>query len=302
MAEDWGSRGVGQFLSDRFSKPEGPIDPTLHRLRTPFNVCIVGASRGIGAGIATSYAKAGASGLTLASRRISGLEETARQCRDINSAVDIDIVACDITSAASVATLAEKCKAKFGDHLDVVVVNSGYSGPVKLSVLDTDPDTFQNAINVNYVGTFLCAKYLIPLLLANATGARAFIAVSSLAVCLVRGPIANAQYCVSKAAQLKLMENIHEQFLPQGLQSFSVHPGAVLSEMADETVPDAFRPHLTDSTDLCGAFCVWLTRDAASKQWLSGRLLSATWDVREIEAKREEIVSKDLLKLKVQVV
>lgn len=56
---------------------------------------------------------------------------------------------------------------------------------------------------------------------------------------------------------------------------------------------------LVDSPDLCGAFCVWLTKEKGSRQWLSGRILSAKWDVDELIAKKSEVVEKDLLKFAV---
>lgn len=298
MATDWGSTGLDSFTQITHSKPYESIDPDILRVSQPFVACIIGASRGIGAGIAIAYAKAGATGLVLASRRVSGLEQTAKECSKVNSGVQIEIVQCDITSSHSVQDLTDRTKARFGGRLDVVAVNSGFSGPVVLKVENTDPLTFQNAINVNYVGTFLCAKYLIPILLDTADGARAFIAVSSLGALIVRGPIANSQYCVSKMAQLKLMEHIHEQYCQEGLSAYSVHPGAVMSEMADETSPEEFKPFLTDSPDLCGAFCVWLTQYRTEKRmtWLSGRLVSAKWDVNELQRRKDEILGKDLLK------
>lgn len=53
---------------------------------------------------------------------------------------------------------------------------------------------------------------------------------------------------------------------------------------------------LVDSPDLCGAFCVWLTKEKGGRQWLSGRFLSAKWEVDKLLGKRSEIVKKDLLK------
>ncbi|CZT21150.1 related to dehydrogenase/reductase SDR family member 7 precursor [Ramularia collo-cygni] len=297
MSTDWGTAGTGTFTSTSHSQPYDAIDPSKVTLPNPFVVCVVGASRGIGAGVAFNFAKAGVSGIVLASRRTSGLEATAAECKKINPKIQTAIVSCDITSADSVANLASETQAKFG-RLDVVVINSGFSGPVKLKVTETDPETFLNASNVNYVGTFLAAKYLIPLLLETEHGAKTLITVSSLASLIVRGPIANAQYCVSKTAQLKLMEHIHEQYLDEGLATYAIHPGAVLSEMADETTPDAFRPYLTDSPELCGAFCVWLVKDDSKRSWLTGRLLSAKWDCIELEKRKEDIIVKDLLKLK----
>lgn len=288
------TRDIWRFVSTH-TEPSPNIDPSTVKLPSPFVVCVVGASRGIGAGIALAYAHAGASGLILASRRVPGLEETAARCRAVNPQIKIEVVACDITSTEAMQVLAGRIQLLFG-RLDIAVVNSGYSGPVVLKITETDPQTFSNAINVNYTGTFLCAKYLIPLLLGTDDGAKAFIGVSSLAALIVNGPIANAQYCASKTAQLKLLEHIHEQYHEEGLKAFAIHPGAVLSEMARDTAPPHILDMLKDSVDLCGAFCTWLTKD--DKSWLSGRLLCANWDVEELQARKEEIVEKDLLKLK----
>ena len=37
-------------------------------------------------------------------------------------------------------------------------------------------------------------------------------------------------------------------------------------------------------------------KEKGREQWLGGRLVSAKWDVRELELRRREIVDKDLLK------
>jgi NAD(P)-dependent dehydrogenase (short-subunit alcohol dehydrogenase family) len=293
--QEWGMGNASAFISNLHNEPNDTIDPSKVKLAQPFVVCIIGASGGIGAGIARTYAKAGASGIILVSRKASSLETTAAQCRELNEKARIESIVCDLVSAEAVSALAVEANNLF-ERLDVVIVNSGYSGPAITDLLQTDPSTFQTAINVNYVGTFHCIKYLVPLLLETKNGANAFIAVNSLASLILRGGIANAQYCVSKLAQLRLMEHLHEQHFRQGLRSFSIHPGAVASEMA-EGAPDFFKDALVDSPELCGAFCVWLTKDVAEKEWLSGRLLSVNWDADELDSRKEEVVEKDLLKL-----
>ncbi len=50
---------------------------------------------------------------------------------------------------------------------------------------------------------------------------------------------------------------------------------------------------------LCGAFCVWITKQKEELQWLNGRFLSANWDVDELLAKKAEIVEKNLLKWRI---
>jgi hypothetical protein len=53
---------------------------------------------------------------------------------------------------------------------------------------------------------------------------------------------------------------------------------------------------LTDDISLPGGVCVWLT--AEKRGWLSGRYYCANWDVDELVARKEEIVEKDLFKMR----
>jgi len=76
-----------------------------------------------------------------------------------------------------------------------------------------------------------------------------FIVIGSLAAHLVKGPIANTGYCISKLAQNRLVEMIGEQFGGEvggggegGLLVLNVHPGAVLTEMAKGNTPEEFMP------------------------------------------------------------
>lgn len=50
---------------------------------------------------------------------------------------------------------------------------------------------------------------------------------------------------------------------------------------------------LNDDVALCGGFLTWLTKEKRS--WLSGRYVSVNWDVEELEKRKNEIVEKDLL-------
>ncbi|KAF2726290.1 NAD(P)-binding protein [Polychaeton citri CBS 116435] len=320
MNKDWGFNNAGAFISKKHSEIYPAIDPRNLALpnageNMPFNVCVVGASRGIGAGIAAAYAQAGATGLILASRRISGLEETAKRCRDIAkqpSDLKVEIVSCDITKPADVEGLAAKASELLGGRLDVVVLNSGTSGEVRLKLHEVPVDEFVHTTSVNYLGTFYVAKYFVPMLLssmkANKGVGGEFMIVSSWASLIVRGPIANAQYCLSKMAQLKLAENLHEEYSEEGLNVYAVHPGAVATEIALETSPENFKEFLTDSPDLCGAFMVWISSTSSAfgqnvlrKDWLSGRFVDAKWDVEELEGKREELGDGDSLKLRMLV-
>jgi NAD(P)-dependent dehydrogenase (short-subunit alcohol dehydrogenase family) len=230
---------VDNFTSTTHSKPPSTIDPSKVQLPSPFTVCIIGASRGIGEGVALSYAKAGVSGIVLAARSTDQLQDVARNIAAVNSKIETRVFNCDITSSSSVETLARSVEKDFG-RLDVLVVNSGFSGDVELKITEGDPKDWQQAFNVNAIGTYLAAHYFIPLLLSSPNGAKAFIAVGSIASCIRRGIIANSKYCISKMTQTRIIEHIAEQFGEEGLLSIAVHPGAVATKMAD-SAPAEFR-------------------------------------------------------------
>lgn len=249
-------------------------------------MCVVGTSRGIGAGIARVYAKASATGTDWHHDRSPASKQLPQVASKLIQIVEMEIVECDITSVSSVSKLAKRIKVRFG-RLDVVVVNSGVSGPVVPKLTDTNPLTFQQAIDVNYFGLFLCAKFLLLILLGTQGGAKNFITVSRFAALIIRGPFANAQYCVSKLVQLKLMEHIHERYQDEGLLSWSVDPGSVDSELT-AVIREPYKAYLTDSSELCGGFCTWLSRASRERAWLCGKLVNAKYDVSELEARKDE--------------
>lgn len=327
---------MDNFTSTTHSKITPTLSPSLNRLRRPFTVCVIGASGAIGAGVAKSYALAGCSDLILAGRNleslaavsddiVSGKYNSSSKKGGKEDETKIHIQHCDVASHDSVRKLSEFISSSF-PALDAVVLVSGISGPVELRITDGSPSNGQWAevLNTNALGTYHVAHYFIPLLLKSET--KALLVVGSLAASITKGSIANTKYCVSKLAQARIVECVAEQFGAEGLLAVSVHPGAVRSENALATAPQEFikctsssvsRPlcvifassssfpssflliveaDLTDDPDLCGAFCIWLSRDPSRFSWLNGRLVSAKWDPEELLAKKDDIVRGDLLK------
>ena len=301
------------FTPSSHSCPSSSTDPCKIVLPPHFTVLILGAPKAIGAAIALCYAKAGASTLVLTSRDVSSLSTTRSTCLEVDRNLTIHTEACNIASSSSVAALAETLRSKL-NRLDAIIVNSGYSGPVILDITKGHPEDFKRALDINVLGTYHVAHYLLPLLFTASDSAKAFIAISSAAAWLTQGMIANTGYCISKLAQTRLVEMVSKQYQEKGLFAVAVHPGAVQSDMS-EGAPEQFKQcesccltreslearayqciDLTDSVDLCGAFCVWLTKDVEKTAWLSGRFLSADWDVDELMGKKEEILNRNLLR------
>lgn len=213
-------------------------DPSKVKLPPGFTVCVLGASRGIGAAVAYAYAQAGASTIVIAARSVGSLESVAAKCKDIQPTIKVHCEYCDITQNDSVAALAQRI-ADVTQQLDVVVVNSGFSGPVVLKVTEGDPADWKSCFDINTLGTYLAAHHLLPILLRS-EGARSFLVVSTAGVTITEGPIANPGYCISKLAQLRLVEMIAKQYEDQELLAVGIHPGAVATEMSKDA-PEVFK-------------------------------------------------------------
>ena len=228
-----------KFTESQHKNVTPAIDPHKVALPPGFTVCVIGASRGIGASISYAYAQAGASTIILAARSESSLETVAAKCKEIQSKAAVHCVHCDIASNESVAALACHLK-EICPRLDVIIDNSGFAGPFISKVTEGDPIDWKTCLEVNTLGTYHAAHHLLPILLES-EGGKSFLVVSSAGVALTEGIIANPQYNISKLAQLRLVEMIAKQYASQGLLTVGIHPGAVLTDMG-MSAPEDFQP------------------------------------------------------------
>lgn len=232
---------VDGFTKTQHKSIPPALDPSAVRLPDLFTACIIGASTGIGEHIAYSYARGRAARIIISSRTVGDLNLVAEEIKQIDSTCVVDVVECDVTEAASVEALAGYVTRNCG-RLDVLVLNAGYAGPLTLKMDRGKPEWVQKAFDVNAIGTYLAAHYFVPLLLTSENGAKGFIAIGSVAGCIRRGSIANTGYTVSKMAQTRLVEYLNEQYGGAGLVSLAVHPGAVMTKMAEGNTPEEFLP------------------------------------------------------------
>jgi len=113
---------------------------------------ITGASSGIGKASAIALAKAGWS-LVLFARRADALRETQAQCPHPDKVL---VVAGDVTSEESVTGLFQAAVQQFG-RIDLLFNNAGVSHPAA-PLDEISLSTFQNIVNVNLIGPFLCTR------------------------------------------------------------------------------------------------------------------------------------------------
>ncbi|KAH8671621.1 oxidoreductase-like protein [Xylariales sp. PMI_506] len=282
------------------------------------NILITGGTRGIGRAVAVAFARAGASAIVVAD--IS--EDYGALAHDLIEAAkekgfeapQIILHRLDVTDEESVRACAALVGRELGGRLDVLVNNAGFMTPA-LEVPDSDAETWWRTLEVNLKGPYLMSKHFIPMLLLHSdddsdlseepsggvdsrrSSPRTLINVNSVAAHNLR-PRASA-YGTSKFAVLKLTEFLLVEAAERGLVAYSVHPGGVLTELAEKGMPAETLAALTDEVALPAAAIAWLTSER--RDWLSGRYLSATWDMEELVGRKEEIVRGDKLKVRLVV-
>lgn len=250
------ARKIGQFVPTLHSDIYAAIDPITNNLPQPFTAVILGGSGAVGSGLARSYARAGATGLVVAARRLDEVERVAKEAKTISPSLQTLALRCDVSSASDIAAVANATKAQFGATVGAVIVNAGYSGPFVSDITQEKVEDFQMAFNVNTLGPAYAAQSFLPILNESVAEASTsfkglFIAISSMAAPTVTGPLIDIHYNASKFAQSRIIEMLHEEQLRlkggnDGIFFASVHPGGINSDFAKQAqVPDYIIPRMS---------------------------------------------------------
>ncbi|KAI1735826.1 NAD(P)-binding protein [Xylaria scruposa] len=271
------------------------IDPTKRSNCSGKAVLITGGNKGIGFGIAISYAKAGASHIAITSRSEVAraiTEEIRKAATDAGRDAVPEVLALtmDVTDSASVKQAALDVETQFG-RLDILICNAGFLASYD-KILDGDEDEWQQSFDVNLRGGYLVAKAFLPLMLSKG-GDKTIITISSTGA--LHFHPGGSSYQISKFALLRLMEFIMAEYADQGVLTYSIHPGGVATDLASR-LPQGTKAWLKCTPALGGDTIAFLTSER--QQWLAGRYLTAMWDMEEFFAKKQEIIDRDLLKMR----
>ncbi|KAI5245504.1 NAD-P-binding protein [Aureobasidium subglaciale] len=270
---------------------------TKHQNLKGKRVFITGASKGIGKETALSLARAGVSSIALGARSslsdiATEVEKTAKEAG--HSAPKVISIKLDVTDRASTEQAAETLKSEFGG-LDFLFNNAGYLEIFK-NFAESDPDEWWKTQEVNIKGPYLIARAFIPVLLDTKDGDKTIINTSSIGAHIVM-PGASS-YQTSKLALLRLGEFIQIEYADKGILCYGIHPGGVMTELAGRT-PKEMHHVLSDQPQLAADTIAWLINE--KRDWLAGRYVSVTWDMKELLDKKDEIIKKDLLKVRMAV-
>lgn len=187
---------------------------------------ITGGAGAIGLATAGRFAEEGAR-VVIADREGDRLDRAATDLRD--SGLDVIAMPVDVTSEASVQELLARIAADQG-RLDILFTSAGVL--VSGSVVETTLEEWQRTLAVNLTGTFLCAKYAVPLMVAGGGGSIVLMSSTSGLV----AEQATAAYCASKGGVVMLGRQMALDFARDGIRVNVVCPGWIDTPFNDPAV------------------------------------------------------------------
>ncbi|WP_133511452.1 SDR family oxidoreductase [Candidatus Thiosymbion oneisti] len=189
---------------------------------------VTGGNSGIGQAIALAFAKAGAK-VVVAARRVPAGEETVAMIEEQGGAAHF--VPTDVSQAAEVKAMVAACITEYGG-LDYAVNNAGIGGTPAIRAADYEEEVWDQVMDINLKGVWLCMKYEIPEMLKRGQGA---IVNMSSVFGLKGGPlVAGVAYYASKHGVIGLTKAAANEYATQGLRINAVCPGAIETPMVAE--------------------------------------------------------------------
>jgi NAD(P)-dependent dehydrogenase (short-subunit alcohol dehydrogenase family) len=190
---------------------------------------VTGGSSGIGRATATALAKQGVK-VTVAARRAIEGEETIYLIKEAGS--DGIFVKTDVTNEIEVKSLVEKTLKTYG-RLDYAFNNAGITETMT-PLVDQTSDVFDQIMNVNVKGVWLCMKYEIPEMIRAGGGAIVNMSSGAGVVGFPQMPI----YIASKHAVLGLTKSAALEYAKSGIRINAVAPGGVETDMLKQVAED----------------------------------------------------------------
>jgi NAD(P)-dependent dehydrogenase (short-subunit alcohol dehydrogenase family) len=260
---------------------------------------VTGGGRGFGRVIARALAAAGA--------RVAVVARSPNQLADTVSLIKATgglavALPADVTDHEAIEQVVHQAEEHLGP-IDLLVNNAAALSVVG-PIWEVDPQRWWHDVDVNLRGPFLCARAVLPGMLARRRGR--IINVVSIAAQAQMPYISN--YCCSKAALVKFTEDLAGQTADHGVSVFALDPGGMRSALTDylsyseegqKWWPE-FRAQAEEGyeqPDNPGPMAVFLASGRADP--LSGRYITVHDDIAALVQRAGDIVSRDLRTLRI---
>lgn len=189
---------------------------------------ITGAGSGIGQASALAFARQGAK-VVVADWQEDGGQATVKLIKKIKGqAVFVKV---DVSQAAEVGQMVKRCLAEYG-RADILFSNAGI---VKMNGLHETPEAeWDQVIDVNLRGLFLCAKAVIPQMLKQGQGK----IISTASIAGLVGFDKIGPYCASKGGIIALTRQMAVEYGPKKINVNCIAPGVIRTAMTKDMLND----------------------------------------------------------------
>ncbi|BDA77806.1 short-chain dehydrogenase [Leptospira kobayashii] len=187
-------------------------------------VIVTGATSGLGKEIALQFAREKAK-LVICGRREKEGNETLALVRSLGA--EAEFVNCDISVPEQVEYLVQTAVRSYG-RLDFAINNAGFAGVMK-PITEYPIDVWDNVVNVNLKGTFVCMKYELEAMLKNQSG----VIVNVSSAIGLRGKENISPYSATKHGIIGLTKSAAFEYGRFGIRINALCPGGIRTEMDD---------------------------------------------------------------------
>lgn len=185
-------------------------------------IWVTGGSKGIGKAIADKF-EAEDWNVAISSRSISNFDTVKNPL----------LLRCDVSDENNVKATFDEIISKF-ETLDVLVNNAGIG--IFKKITDTSVEDFRQQIETNLVGTFLCSKAVIPMMIEKKKG----LIINIISVAALKAFANSGAYGATKAGALMLSKVMREELKEHNIKVVSVIPGATATEIWNPKVLEKY--------------------------------------------------------------
>jgi 3-oxoacyl-[acyl-carrier protein] reductase len=226
----------------------------------PKTAIVTGAARGIGRAIAERLLRDGFT-VALADVNLAAAQMTRDQLAQTIGG-DAVAVYVDVTDSSTVRQMVDAVLARTG-QIDLLVNNAGIIGP-EGALADCPEDGWARVMAINLTGTFLCAKAVLPSMLARGSGR----IVNMASIAGKEGNPTLAAYSSSKAGVIGFTKALAKEVATQNIFVNCVTPALIETELLQQ-VTDEARAYMTAKIPMgrlgqaheVAALVAWLASD-----------------------------------------